>query len=819
LHATPLPQPQQQQITEIKTETPELLAALATLSTFYADDAATAAAAGTGGGAIGGGDAASAAASAHHPNHHPLPATTFLSDPASARTGLRGAIERRGLAAADEFLRAADRVAAQLDSVDGQLALLGQHCGAMRGSLGRAERAAAPLLAEVGQAQRERAQVEARRALVGRFLADYQLGAEEAAALRSAEVGPAFFAALERAGQIRERCAALLKGGSGGGVSSTGFESAAAAQRAGLELMDQMGAHQDAAYETLCRWVQSACRALGGGAAGGANNNAAAARAIDLEDADPRLTAAIAALARRPVLHRFVADEVVAARHSALFQRLILALTRGDPAGAGGGGLSSSGSGLGRLGSSGGGARPIELHAHDPRRYVADMLAWTHQALAGERELVYALFGPKDSDGEEEEGGEAAGGAPAAAAADSADTPATDADTPPPVVVDPADLLDRIFESVCRPLKARIEQVLLMQPPPLTALQVGQLLAFYQALVARSLGEKASLSVTLASLRDAARRAFMEALKAQGDRLLRAPPVPGGGGGGGASAAASDLAPPLAVPQAMALLKDLAAAHASSMADGGGGGGSGRRRQEGEEGEGDAAADDDFSAVVDAMVDPLLEACRRGGEVLSPHSASRLGGAAALDPAAHPTYLANCYEAVRGALGGLVVGQGAAEEAGAASAASSAASLKAAAVAALLADQVDALVAREAGRLLLAGGGGEAGGGGLGDVAARLRAGATVGTGDLAPERVAAALNALFALASRPDALPEFPRLQSPRLRAEAARRVGAALADAYSVAHSALAAAAAASEDGSGAAALAAVRHSPADLRTVLGL
>jgi hypothetical protein len=36
--------------------------------------------------------------------------------------------------------------------------------------------------------------------------------------------------------------------------------------------------------------------------------------------------------------------------------------------------------------------RPIELHAHDPLRYVGDMLAWVHQSLAGERELAEALL-------------------------------------------------------------------------------------------------------------------------------------------------------------------------------------------------------------------------------------------------------------------------------------------------------------------------------------------------------------------------------------------------------------------------------------------
>ena len=40
--------------------------------------------------------------------------------------------------------------------------------------------------------------------------------------------------------------------------------------------------------------------------------------------------------------------------------------------------------------------RPIEMHAHDPRRYLGDMLAWVHQSLASERELLTALFGTDD---------------------------------------------------------------------------------------------------------------------------------------------------------------------------------------------------------------------------------------------------------------------------------------------------------------------------------------------------------------------------------------------------------------------------------------
>ena len=37
------------------------------------------------------------------------------------------------------------------------------------------------------------------------------------------------------------------------------------------------------------------------------------------------------------------------------------------------------------------GSRPIELHSHDPLRYIGDMLAWLHQSLAGESEYLYAV--------------------------------------------------------------------------------------------------------------------------------------------------------------------------------------------------------------------------------------------------------------------------------------------------------------------------------------------------------------------------------------------------------------------------------------------
>ena len=59
-------------------------------------------------------------------------------------------------------------------------------------------------------------------------------------------------------------------------------------------------------------------------------------------------------------------------RQAVLLSSFITALTRGGPSGL---------------------PRPIELHAHDPLRYVGDMLAWVHQAIAAEQEFLESLLG------------------------------------------------------------------------------------------------------------------------------------------------------------------------------------------------------------------------------------------------------------------------------------------------------------------------------------------------------------------------------------------------------------------------------------------
>jgi hypothetical protein len=43
-------------------------------------------------------------------------------------------------------------------------------------------------------------------------------------------------------------------------------------------------------------------------------------------------------------------------------------------------------------GGPGGTPKPIEMHSHDPKRYVGDMLAWLHQTMPNERENLLILL-------------------------------------------------------------------------------------------------------------------------------------------------------------------------------------------------------------------------------------------------------------------------------------------------------------------------------------------------------------------------------------------------------------------------------------------
>ncbi|XWS38850.1 hypothetical protein CRYUN_Cryun19dG0165700 [Craigia yunnanensis] len=220
-------------------------------------------------------------------------------------------------------------------------------------------------------------------------------------------------------------------------------------QRAGLELMDMMAMYQEGAYEQQCSEL---------------------------------LKTAVLCLKERLVLFKYCAEEVANMRHNALFRRFISVLTRGGP---------------------GGMPRPIEVHAHDPLRYVGDMLGWLHQALASECELVLALLDPdalvdtgstanRFSKNVENDSGK--------------------------IEADLTFVLDRIFKGVYL------------------------------------LGRETALCHTLWALNDAAQKTLFEILRSCGETLLRYPPL-----------VAVDLSPPAAVREGVSVMLEIIEIYKSMM--------------------------------------------------------------------------------------------------------------------------------------------------------------------------------------------------------------------------------------------------------------
>lgn len=131
--------------------------------------------------------------------------------------------------------------------------------------------------------------------------------------------------------------------------------------------------------------------------------------------------------------------------------------------------------------------RPIELHAHDPTRYVGDMLAWVHQATASEHEFLQGLFDVKDS--------RRMVGAPR----EKVEIGLLE------------ESMDKNLEGLSRPLKVsqklgfsfhlprqmRIQQTIKSQEGIIMAYKITNLLQFYLVTMRKTIGEDALLSKTL----------------------------------------------------------------------------------------------------------------------------------------------------------------------------------------------------------------------------------------------------------------------------------------------------------------------------------
>lgn len=366
-------------------------------------------------------------------------------------------------------------------------------------------------LLEHADGLRKASQSTANKQLLAKvFLHRFTLTEPEIQALttRDVKVNRHLFSAMDHCERIRSDCAALL----------TGDLTPAETETAGLDIMQAISKYLDKGYEKVMKWTLFECRAgLSKGEEGQLEVSSLMKKAIH------RLNC-------RPELLDEALSVLTATRSAALSSLFLDALTRGGPNGL---------------------PRPIELNAHDPIRYVGDMLAWVHQTMASEHEFLESLFDLK-SDGRRV--GESRIFPPKLSDSTSNldDQTITSATETIPVDKQIEDrkrvrnLLDKHMEGCGRPLKIRVYQTIKSQEGSIVAYQLASLLDFYKATMTNTIGPDALLTKTLTEITADAYEVFFQilaSLSARHMRFIEQPPV--------------DLSVPTALNEAMSNLREI----------------------------------------------------------------------------------------------------------------------------------------------------------------------------------------------------------------------------------------------------------------------
>ncbi len=229
---------------------------------------------------------------------------------------------------------------------------------------------------------------------------------------------------MDKLQRIRNECQVLLQGSESTSASSANATSASASAgggtRAGMDIMKSTAEDLDQAYQKLYKWCSFEFRQP---------VKEGLEVSPSLREATSRLNHA------RQDLLRSALTTLVQTRSSILANAFMSALTMGagPPTYLPG---------------------PIELHAHDPTRYVGDMLAWIHQTVASEREFLTALFDEKEGEGGRRTGQRRRG------LEGSIDLTGSDPDSlrlgPGEALV--REVLNSNLDGCCRPLNLRIQQ-------------------------------------------------------------------------------------------------------------------------------------------------------------------------------------------------------------------------------------------------------------------------------------------------------------------------------------------------------------------------
>ena len=417
-----------------------------------------------------------------------------------SRRDLRLDLQQDVIACNGQIITDFGEVAQQLKRIGDAIKSLNKCCTDMRAQISAAHGETGSVLEEATSLMSQKAQVETKQHMLNAFKSHFVLSETDLAILTSSSepVNEDFFRVLAKVKTINQDSEFLL-----------GTED----ERLGLDILEQSSKQQNAAFQKLYRWLQSQLKTL------------------DLENPQigSAMRRAIRVLAERPQLFQSLMDAFAESRERILSDAFHAALTG-----------STAGSDTVPI------TKPIEFNAHDPLRYVGDMLAWVHSATVSEREALEVLF--------IEEGEELAKGLKAGQEHD----PWSRQDN----VEETFDgrralneLVGRDIAGVARLLKQRTEQVVSSHDDAALAYKIANLVGFYKQTFEKLLSSEARILDTLTVTEASALRQFRTNMQ---DNVASIQPE--------LEITPSDLAPPEFLGDALETLKSLMKSYEGSYA-------------------------------------------------------------------------------------------------------------------------------------------------------------------------------------------------------------------------------------------------------------
>lgn len=380
---------------------------------------------------------------------------------AETRRQLRLDVQKEVIESNGQIITEFGRVAEQLRRIGHTVDKLNQSYLDMKSHVIAAHAATASALTEASTLMDQRRDMETKKQLLGSFRQHFVLTEDEADSLTltSEPVDDRFFQVLAKAKKIRTDSEVLL-----------GFED----QTLGLDILEQTTKNLNLAFQKLYRWTQKEFKTLN----------------LENPQINSSVRRALRVLAERPSLFQNCLDFFAEAREQSVSDSFYVALT----------GSSASGQGDHSV-------KPIELAAHDPLRYVGDMLAWIHSATVSEREALEVLF--------VSEGDEIAKGIQEGRENELWRLVADEADEAPEFDAVKAlnELVDRDVSGAARILRQRVEQVIQANEDTILAYKMANLLNFYLVTFSKLLGKPSVLLEFMTNLETEALRQFRSLMR------------------------------------------------------------------------------------------------------------------------------------------------------------------------------------------------------------------------------------------------------------------------------------------------------------------